>query len=131
MKTLNKQSGVIFRKLISLMGKENHLRINNSNDAFMPLTIERLYDLPESKIVVYSLSHYYESNGDLIPDPDMTFAVNDNFIMPLTYQDTFSYDEAITIKPMLQDWLIKERTYNNLVSFANLWLRNIKEQQNL
>jgi hypothetical protein len=135
MKFLSKQSSGIFRKLVTQMGNDDHLKLDNSNGTFMPIIIERLHELPEPlnghKVTVYSLSHYYEQNGDLIPDPDMTFAVTDEVIIPLTYQDTYRYDEAVQISPNPEQWLVRQKMYDSLVSFSNMWLRNIKEQQNL
>jgi hypothetical protein len=135
MKFLSKHSSGIFRKLIAAMDGKDHLKLDNSNSVFMPIIIERLHELPDPlnghKVTVYSLSHYYEQNGDLVPDPDMTFAVTDEVIIPLTYQNTYRYDEAIQIQPSPDPWLVKHHLYNSLISFANMWLKNIKEQQNL
>ena len=61
----------------------------------MPLSVEFLYSL--GKYSVYSFSHYYKQNGDMCPDPDMTFLVetqNTQIIIPATYQDSYSYKDS-------------------------------------
>jgi hypothetical protein len=115
------------------MGKKDHHKINNSEGSFMPVIIERLYTVPKfingKTATVYSLSHYYEQNGDLVPDPDMTFAVDDVMVVPLTYQDSYRYDESLFKDG--NEWKFKPALQKSLVSFANMWMINIKEQQEI
>lgn len=117
------------------MNGEQHLKIDNTNGAFMPLSIERLQndvDLAGRKVDVFSLSHYYEQNGDLVPDPDMTFAVSQNdqaFIWPMTYQNCLTYTEGLFIRA--GKWQINKAIQNDQAVFAGLWLNNIKHQQSI
>lgn len=37
----------------------------------MAVSVDHLYDCESGSI--FSVSHYYEQNGDLVPDADMTF----------------------------------------------------------
>lgn len=129
---LNKTARAIFLHIAKLCeaAEENHLILNNNSD-FMPLHVELLYNSTGGK--VFSFSHYYKQNGDLVPDPDMTFLMNaemPQFITPLTFQNALVYDEVCTMKG--NKWMINDRRrLKDLVKFANVWMQNIKLQQEL
>ena len=105
----------------------------------MALSIEKLVpevDFAGTNATIYSLSHYFEQNGDLVPDPDMTFAVIDQIkeakgllIIPLTFQNSIYYTEAIFLKA--DSWQIHPKQQADLADFANNWLKNIQWQQDL
>ena len=40
---------------------------------------------PHGRWPIFSLAHYYEQNGDLVCDPDVTFLVADQ-VHPLTFE---------------------------------------------
>jgi uncharacterized protein YqiB (DUF1249 family) len=46
-----------------------------------------------SDFVTIALAHYYEQNGDLVPDPDMTVRLYSKYGMAeaLTFQNAFLY----------------------------------------
>jgi hypothetical protein len=79
---------------------------------------------------LFSVAHYFESNGDLVPDPDMAFVRTGDGWSPMYFQDSRSYREAVTIH---SDGTIEidEKEQRDLVSFCNLWMKNIREQQAL
>ena len=85
----------------------------------MDLIIERLgHD-------TVSIAHYYEQNGDLVADPEITARINfDNSTAEaLTFQNFMGfravYPEGKNINLKLK------KTLN---SFLNYWLTNLKEQ---
>jgi hypothetical protein len=129
---LNKTATAIFLHIVKQCeaAEENALKIQN-NDAFMPLHVELLYTANDGKI--FSFSHYYEQNGDLVPDPDMTFlqyAKNPELIIPCTFQNSYTYQEVCSLEG--GKWMVKsKRDLKSLVSFSNMWMKNIKEQQEL
>ena len=140
MKTLNPVASTAFLALINLMKEEQHLKLNNAPGSYMPVIIEFLYHttMKDKPMKIYSLSHYYEQNGDLVPDPDMTFAVLNALpthpedlpqIYPLTFQNAIKYDEAVF--PEEGIWKVYPKLQADLTDFADLWLTNIKHQQNL
>jgi hypothetical protein len=145
MKSLNQKSTRIFNKLIARLDKAQHVRINNAPEAFMPLSVEYLFttDIEGRNMKVFSLAHYYLQNGDLVPDPDMTFAVYTPpaepqqpgqpqplpQIYPMSFQNALMYDEAIFQKE--GKWQYIPSRLNDLVYFANIWLKNIQDQQNI
>jgi hypothetical protein len=82
---------------------------------YMDLVME---DIGNGKI---AMSHYYEQNGDLMADPDMTFIVdkdNKYLIGDSFQQDNLSYYEEANDNPIV---------INDFNTFTSDWLRNIKE----
>lgn len=136
MKGLSKAACKVVDKLVSQAGIEGHVKINNSDGAFMPVIVERIgqnVDFLGTVVDIYSVSHYYEQNGDLVPDPDVTLAVKQEkegtLAYPLTIQNSFRYEEAMFVNN--GDWLYRKKSYNDLVKFCNMWMKNIKYQQSL
>lgn len=140
MKILNKKAAAIFQTLIKDLNEENrHLKINNAPDAFMPLSVELLEsDLIINEVLnvkIYSLAHYFEQHGDLVPDPDMTFAVIVHTVLspelvhiaPMTYQDSLSYNEGMFFDA--GRLMIRKSVQADMTRFANTWLNNIYHQQ--
>ncbi len=101
----------------------------------MPLIVEKLgqpVEILSTEYQIYSLAHYYTQYGDLIADPDMTFAVNINnpdIIYPLTIQNPMFYSEGLFMQN--GKWLLNKPIQADMTSFANQWLKNLKWQQNL
>ncbi len=135
MKKLNKKPALIFNALIHKMAGETAAKIDNTGETFMPVHIEKIgtdIEFVCHDVDIYSIAHYFEQNGDLVPDPDMTFAVsraNSLLIWPLTYQDMYNYNEGIYINN--GKWFINRRQQSFQQSFANKWLKNIKHQQSI
>jgi hypothetical protein len=165
MKSLNKTASLTFAKLITQMGQADYLKLDRGGSAIMALSIEKLVpevDFAGTNATIYSLSHYFEQNGDLVPDPDMTFAVINPkdqqpalagktpchpdgrrpegphhhqlhskhlLIIPLTFQNSIYYTEAIFLKA--NSWQIHPKQQADLADFANNWLKNIQWQQDL
>lgn len=123
MKHLCKTSAEIFFRIISL-GQSKI--VNNEN--YMPLSVECIQETFYGK--VYSLAHYYEQNGDLMRDPEMTFLVAKDMVFPLSYrQDGLGIDrESVFFENGKPTKYIK-RMQSDQTSFANGWMRNIAEQQ--
>lgn len=89
---------------------------------FMPLVIEKIGENE------YSLAHYYEQNGDLIQDPEMTIKIHHpefKMVEALTfYQPAFKiYQEVYPEPGKFYPKLKKE-----LNDFLGMWLRNLKQQ---
>lgn len=107
-------------------------KIDNSKGIYMAVHVEHLYDTKNYKI--YSLAHYYIQNGDMVPDPDMTFYVCENdmgtFVVPMSYQDSFGYQESVMMnKEGNISFHPKLQSQHNV--FANKWIKNIKDQQGM
>ena len=130
MKKLNKTAERIFRKLIAGLNGDAR-KIDNGGACIMAVHVEQIRTVDLGPI--YSVAHYYEQNGDLLCDPDMTFLVasTDNGVYPITFeQGGVTYQEAV-------EWDgdqikgVRPKRQADMTQFANTWMRNIKEQQGL
>jgi len=77
------------------------------------------------------VAHYHEQNGDLMRDPEMVFLRDkDGRFFPTYFlQDGglgFEQESADVGKGTFQPAMQAEHA-----SFANLWMKNIREQQHL
>ena len=84
---------------------------------------------------IYSIAHYYEQNGDLMRDPEMTFLVNDydKKVYPISYQTDGifgGYEEGAIFENDLLTG-IRKQLNNAHKNFANTWMTNIEMQQSL
>ena len=97
----------------------------------MDLVVEVLPQCPETGAMVLSLAHYFEQNGDLCQDPEMTVRVfasregRHGMVEALTFQQGIPpinqqvYPEPGKVAPRLK------RVLN---SFLTFWLRNLEHQ---
>jgi hypothetical protein len=131
MKALNKQSTQTMNKMVSML-EEGYIKIDNTGGSFMPVSVEQIFE--NEKYRIFSVAHYYEQNGDLMADPEMCFinlkAVG-SFLPSYFKQDNIGMEQESII---IEDDVIKgyrAKMQADHTSFANMWLRNIKNQQNL
>ncbi len=124
MHALNKQAKKIMEALIAQLD-DGYLKLDNTKGTYMPLIVEKVTDEP-GFTAVYSLAHYGEQNGDLMADPEMTFGECDHEFFPLSFRNDYIgvYQEVITEQVYL-------KLQQELVEFADMWLQNVVDQQNL
>jgi hypothetical protein len=138
MKNLNKTATDIFAAMLNgLNDVSDYRKIDNAGEGVMPVTIEVVGKREDGKGLVVSLAHYYEQNGDLMRDPEMVFLwfPEQKMVFPVTYrQDGLGLDQqAVT------EFDESTGAYNGVyprmqaqqTSFANLWMKNIKQQQRI
>jgi hypothetical protein len=140
MKILNKKAAEVFLSLIKDLNEGNtHIKFDNAPGSFMSLSVELL----ESNLIInevlrvkiYSLAHYYEQAGDLIADPEMTFAAIVNTVLsselvhiaPLTFQNAMVYSEGMYFEK--GRLMIRKKVQADMTNFANIWMKNIYDQQ--
>ncbi|MBI1347132.1 hypothetical protein GC163_12680 [bacterium] len=133
MKSLNQKATQVFLKLLDgLHEVGDHKKIDNTEGAFMAVHVEIIAQAPTVRGgFIVSIAHYYESHGDLVCDPDMTFLFYPaGQVTPLTfeqggvvYQVAAKFDEGKI--------LFNSKQQAEITSFANGWMLNIKEQQGL
>jgi len=124
---------VNYEKLLPLikgMDFEDNCHKRLKSSGFMDLVVERLgtRDINKKEAEIYSLSHYYEQNGDLMVDPDMEIAVYHDIKMAeaLTYQqDNLGIYQVVY--PESGKFISKYKTELN--RFLGQWLTNIKNQR--
>ena len=133
MKPINQQAKKVMDVLTERMDHEtsDHKQIDNSKGAFMQVHMELIGKCNLGPI--YSITHYYKQNGDLMRDPDMEFIKGgDGEYYPISFwQDApLKRDEAVEWKDGEISG-IKPKLQAELATFANTWMKNIKEQQGL
>jgi hypothetical protein len=135
MKSLNTKSTEIFTQLAAMADQNNgHVKIRN-NDSFMAVSVERLYDFHFGghSATMYSIAHYGELNGDLMSDPEMTFIYISELkkVYPCSFTNHYAGEYRETIFQEKETWKIDKRNQADQADFANVWMVNIKEQQEL
>ena len=95
---------------------------------FMPVHIECLHRTPIG--LLYAVAHYYESNGDLVPDPDVTVARTAGGWSLVSLQNSLAYRVAVHFHA---DGTVEvdEREQRDLCEFVETWMGNVREQQGL
>ena len=134
MKCLNTKAKLVAQKLYEAMysgphmKQEGYAKINTSSS--MPVSVELVGEISGYGNVI-SIAHYGEQNGDLMADPEMTFIIQSDYY-PISFrndylaisQEVFRFKDGkpTHIKPELQ---------SDLTTFANTWMRNIQDQQEI
>lgn len=141
----------VFAAILKQLGNADNLKIDVNNydsrtGGFMPLTVEvleRNIATPWGEGYEVSLCHYYESHGDLVQDPEMTFLVVDNRgevegnfdllgVWPTSfYNPAIRGRNEISMSNESGQWRYSARAQKDHAAFATIWLRNLRHQQNL
>jgi len=89
---------------------------------------------------LYSITHYYKQNGDMIRDPEMIFWGGKMANKKAELIDTY-YPIYFRQDPMVEEESVvfeegeckgyRRAMQADHARFANTWMKNIKEQQNL
>lgn len=133
MKAIDKEAQVVMDRLTVGINKTlNHRKINNADGVFMAVVVEWIGKCDSGTL--FSVAHYYEQNGDMMRDPEMIFLKgHDGKYYPMYFrQDGMIPVEQESIVIHEGNPLVTyPRMQADHVSFANVWMRNIKEQQKL
>ena len=131
MKALNKTATATLKKIVSKL-ENGYVKIDNTNGSFMPVSVEQIFENEKYKQI--SIAHYYEQNGDLMADPEMVFIYSkalDVFFPSYFMQANLGIKEDSIIMEHGEIKGYSAKLQTDHAAFANLWLRNIKHQQNL
>ena len=92
---------------------------------FMAVHVECLHETKLGSL--FSVAHYFESNGDLVADPDVVFLRRPEGWAPISYRDSIAH---CVVARLLDDGLVEanERGQRVLVRFCQVWLMNIRTQ---
>lgn len=132
MNAINQKAAAILNHLtqdLNTLG--DHRRWENS-PSFMAVCVEYINDTDLGP--VFSVAHYYEQNGDLMRDPEMTFLRRiDGSYYPLSYQQDGLglYQESVIFGEDGNPEKFIPAMQRNQAVFAGQWMQNIKEQQGL
>lgn len=128
LKPVTKASQRVLEQLVADLDVGDSRRIDRGL-GFMPVHIECLHRTDLGPL--FSIAHYFEQNGDLVPDPDVVFLRDaGGAFHPVSFQNSLAYRVAVRFD---EDGIIEvdEREQRDLVDFCNCWIRNIQEQQGL
>lgn len=131
MKALNKTATATLNKMLSLL-ENGYVKIDNTNASFMPVSVEIIFESEKYKQI--SIAHYYEQEGDLMADPEMVFIYSkalDEFYASYFKQDNLGIEEDSIIMEHGEIKGYRAKMQADHATFANMWLKNIKHQQNL
>ena len=102
--------------------QHRHYSVKIASSGFMPLIIEK----HDEQIVV---AHYFEQNGDLIPDPDVEFVdIGGDDWLPVAIQHSTGRYCRTAEKAASGNWLISKGAMADLRSFVRMWARNLRSQ---
>ena len=127
-KALNAHAQAVFEQLIADLTIGAARKLDHAQGTFMAVCVEQLTERH------YSVAHYYEQNGDLMADPEMTFyRCEHGKVFPCSYrQDGLGIHQEsleITEAGIVEGEMPKLQADH--ADFANEWMRNIAEQQRL
>lgn len=123
MRTINKTAQRTLDALTAGLVVGEARTLDAAPDAYMSLHVERISE------TCYSLAHYYKQNGDLVPDPEGVFFRSEIGWLPVELtQCTGRRTVALTIEGGQPD-RFNPRAIGELASFANMWLKNVRQQQ--
>lgn len=128
LKSLSPEAHAVFDYLTKDLDIGGARKFDNAKGVFMAVAIDRHTERH------YSVAHYYEQNGDLMADPDMTFFKSaDGEVYPCTFQQDnlaiYRIGLDITVEGVIEAENAEEQA--GQAEFANGWMRNIAEQQGL
>jgi hypothetical protein len=98
-----------------------HAYVKVSSAGFMPLSVEKY----GSQI---TLAHYYEQNGDLVPDPDMEFLLSEDGWYPVAIQHATGHYSRCVHEDEAGKVLVNVRERLDQKRFADLWAGNLLAQ---
>lgn len=127
-KALSPNATRVLEHLIKDLPIGGHRKFDNAKGIFMAVSIDRLTERH------YSVAHNYIQNGDLMADPDMTFyRTPEGEFWPCTFQqDNLAfYQVGLEITEDGSIEAENPKAQADQADFANGWMRNIAEQQNL
>lgn len=87
------------------------------------------------RYAVVSFAHYFKSNGDLVPDPDMEVEVSLDDTWPvaeaLTFQNSLTFQRVYEDDPDGKHVMFRPALKKDLNSFLGTWLKNMKDQKHV
>ena len=127
LKFVSRDAAAVLDALTVCLAQTDSRKVDRGT-GFMPVHVECLRR--SGLGLVYSVAHYYEQNGDLVPDPDVVFVHAAGGWTPISFQNSLAYRIAIHFH---DDGTIEvdEKEQADLVSFCNNWMKNIRAQQGL
>jgi hypothetical protein len=132
----------VFLHLVEGLDAGGARTIDNAAGAFMAVSVDclrraRVNDEAGDVAAVYAVAHRFESNGDLVPDPDVEFLVVQDPLGSAVYPTAIDHPPPFGYRRYVEfgsDGLpdaINRRGQADLAAFCDAWMRNIRQQQGL
>jgi len=134
LKALNEEAEAVMDILTTgLTRVEDHKKIDNAPEAFMAVHVELIGTMGEGYL--FSVAHYWEHpSGDLMADPEMIFWKHvDDAYYPIYFKQDggpFVEQRSVYFKNG-QPSKINPEVQADQTDFADMWMRNIREQHQL
>lgn len=119
----------IYQKLLTLIPNlPEHLKVGkeygkSQSAPYMDLSYDFLHEDTPGEYII-ALHHYFEMNGDLVPDPDMEIKV----IPEKNIADAVSFQNQIIYHHVDQEEKHREKLQQDLNEFLDQWLENALAQ---
>lgn len=121
---LNKSATRVFKLLTVGLSVGESRKVQRSS-GFMAVSVDRLSNQ------TFALAHNYTQNGDLMADPDMEFFVSrSGLVFPVALQQDGLPGGSRYFR-VVEDGRVKLSENGKQATFANQWLKNIEQQQDL
>ena len=133
--SINERAYKVFKLLADYArkGKGGAVEIKRASE-FMPLYVAIIQTVSDAEEWV-SLAHYGEEQGDLMRDPEMMFYHDrkEGKAYAMTFRDDYAGTWEDSIKPDTdgRPWKVSPARQKHHTAFAEVWLKNIKSQQNI
>lgn len=129
MATVSAHAAAVLDELTRDLPIGEHRRIDRGT-GFMAVVAEFLQE--SSLGSFFSVAHYYESNGDLVADPDVVFLRrSDGSWSPISIQAPLGGYRVVAHVREDARAEVDERRQRELVRFANMWMKNVATQQGI
>lgn len=107
---------------LDLTACEANLRLEQ--DGYQPLVIEKVGQH------LVSVAHYYQQNGDTVPDPDVVFFTGYGDWVPMEISQALGYTCAAWLSDDGQKIeRFQPRAQADIASFCRTWAKNIRDQK--
>lgn len=122
-----KQCQANYKRLLALLPAVQTMEqggaVKMKAEPFMDLCIDVIRQ--QGTVTQISMAHYYEQNGDLVPDPDMEVMLMHvtRLALPVHFQNALAYRVCIEGEKVINGKELADQS-----CFLSMWLRNIKAQ---
>jgi len=133
-KCISPKGAKILRAILEPAKIKGHYKLDNTEGAFMPLSVEILVQGEKNNLGYFDISicHYGKLNGDLMCDPEMCFIWLKGSWYPYYFKNDYVGKEDQSLRfENFEITGIKRSIYKGHLEFAEIWLQNIKEQQEI
>lgn len=118
----------MFNRIIPVEVLKVHDYLRLKSPGFMDLIVEVLQR--RGDILWVSMAHYFEVNGDLVPDPDCELEIDlgRKTLRPLAIQTSFGpYTKAVT-EDAQGNKVVHHVRLRDLSDYLKMWLSNLEAQ---